>query len=143
MPASSIAAGIENQSDATQVNNYVSTRSLRYKPAKQLIIAWHNGHFMDREKLMGLMHNVKALFSIRNQCLDLSKKGRPRKAHQENTSHGRIIYQSDGNSEICNHAKGRNQSKSSATKTFNIRSTVLVFGQVNIPSQVFMVIRAL
>ncbi|WZZ32307.1 hypothetical protein YC2023_015708 [Brassica napus] len=50
-------------------------------------------------------------------------------AHQENTSDGHIIYQSDGNSEIFNHAKGRNQSKSSATKSFNIRSTVLVFGQ--------------
>ncbi|WZZ27889.1 hypothetical protein YC2023_011290 [Brassica napus] len=128
--------------DATQIISYVSTRSLRYEPAKQLIIAWLNGHFMgliglihevlDREKLMGLMQNVNVSCSIRN-----------RKVHQENTSHGRIIYQSDGNSEIFNHAKGRNQSKSSATKSFNIRSAVLVFGQVNVPSQVFMVLRAL
>ena len=75
--------------DATQISSYVSTRSLRYEPAKQLIIAWLNGHFMgliglihevlDREKLMGLMQNVEALCSIRNQCLDLSKKGPPRK----------------------------------------------------------------
>ncbi|KAF3549867.1 hypothetical protein DY000_02006934 [Brassica cretica] len=134
--------------DATQIISYISTRSLRYEPAKQLIIAWLNGHFMgliglihkvlDREKLMGLMQNVEALCSIRNQCLDLSKKGPPR-----NTSHDRIIYQSDGNSEIVNHAKGRNQSKSSTTKIFNIWSTVLVVGQINIPSQVFMVLRDL
>ena len=75
--------------DATQISSYVSTRSLRYEPAKQLIIAWLNGHFMgliglihevlDRERLMGLMQNVEALCSIRNQCLDLSKKGPPRK----------------------------------------------------------------
>ncbi|KAF3507116.1 hypothetical protein F2Q69_00006207 [Brassica cretica] len=66
---------------------------------------------------MDLMQNVEALCSIRNHCLDLSKKGPPR-----NTSHDRIIYQSYGNSEIVNHAKGRNQSKSSATKSFNICS---------------------
>uniref|UniRef100_A0A0D3BGR9 Uncharacterized protein n=1 Tax=Brassica oleracea var. oleracea TaxID=109376 RepID=A0A0D3BGR9_BRAOL len=134
--------------DATQIISYILTRSLRYEPAKQLIIALLNGHFMglvglihkvlDREKLMGLMQNVEALCSIRNQCLDLSKKCPPR-----NTSHDRIIYQSDGNSEIVNHAKGRNQSKSSTTKSFNIWSTVLVVGQINIPSQVFMVLRDL
>ncbi|WZZ51116.1 hypothetical protein YC2023_051223 [Brassica napus] len=63
--------------DVTQISSYVSTRSLRYKQAKQLIIAWLNGHFMgliglihevlDRERLMGLMQNVEALCSIRNQ----------------------------------------------------------------------------
>ncbi|KAF3592859.1 hypothetical protein DY000_02024066 [Brassica cretica] len=75
--------------DATQISRYVSTRSLRYEPVKQLIIAWLNEHFMgliglihevlDREKLMGLMQNGEALCSIRNQCLDLSKKCPPRK----------------------------------------------------------------
>ncbi|KAF2560042.1 hypothetical protein F2Q68_00016605 [Brassica cretica] len=75
--------------DVIQINSYVSTRSLRYEPAKKQIIAWLNGHFMgliglihevlDQEKLMGLMQNVEALCSIRNQCLDLSKKGPPRK----------------------------------------------------------------
>ncbi|KAF2617261.1 hypothetical protein F2Q68_00039945 [Brassica cretica] len=75
--------------DAIKISSYVSTRSLRYEPAKQLIIAWLNGHFMgliglihdvlDREKLVSLMQNVEALCSIRNQCLDLSKKGPPRK----------------------------------------------------------------
>ncbi|KAF3494117.1 hypothetical protein DY000_02053459 [Brassica cretica] len=50
---------------------------------------WLNGHFMgligsihevlEREKLKGLMQNVEALFSIRNQCLDLSKKDPPKK----------------------------------------------------------------
>ena len=75
--------------DATQISSYVSTRSLRYEPAKQLIIAWLNGNFMgfiglihevlDREKLMGLLQNVEALCSIRNQCMNLSKKGPPRK----------------------------------------------------------------
>ncbi|KAF2566935.1 hypothetical protein F2Q68_00025464 [Brassica cretica] len=53
--------------DVTQISSDVSTTSLRYKQAKQLIIAWLNGHFMgliglihevlDREKLMGLMQN--------------------------------------------------------------------------------------
>ena len=75
--------------DATQISSYVSTRILRYEPAKQLIIVWLNGHVigliglihevLDRDKLMGLMQNVEALCSIRNQCLDLSKKGPPRK----------------------------------------------------------------
>ncbi|KAF2577204.1 hypothetical protein F2Q68_00006670 [Brassica cretica] len=32
--------------DTTQISRYVSTRSLRYEPAKQLIIAWVNGHFI-------------------------------------------------------------------------------------------------
>ena len=74
-------------SDVTQITSYVSTKILRYEPAKQLIIAWLNGHFMgligliheilDREKLVGLMQNVEVLCSIRNQCLDLSKKGTP------------------------------------------------------------------
>ncbi|WZZ78844.1 hypothetical protein YC2023_099416 [Brassica napus] len=106
-------------SDATQITSYVSTKILRYEPVKQLIIAWLNGHFigligliheiLDREKLVGLMQNVEV--------------------HQENKSPGRIIYQSDGNSRIFNRAKGHNQPKSSATKTLNIQSTVLVFGQ--------------
>ncbi|KAF3572916.1 hypothetical protein F2Q69_00058653 [Brassica cretica] len=39
--------------DATQIISYVSTRSLRYEPAKKLIIAWLNGHFMG---LIGLIH---------------------------------------------------------------------------------------
>ncbi|WZZ27382.1 hypothetical protein YC2023_010783 [Brassica napus] len=75
--------------DATQISSYVPTRILRYEPSKQLIIVWFNGHFMgliglihevlDRDKLMGLMQNVEALCSIRNQCLDLSNKGPPRK----------------------------------------------------------------
>ncbi|KAF3600723.1 hypothetical protein F2Q69_00035184 [Brassica cretica] len=34
---------------------------------------------LDQDKLMGLMQNVEALCSIRNQCLDLSNKGPPRK----------------------------------------------------------------
>ncbi|KAF3574545.1 hypothetical protein F2Q69_00059359 [Brassica cretica] len=70
--------------DATQTISYVSTRSLKYEPAKKLIIASLNGNFMgliglihevlDPEKLMGLIQNVEALCSIINQYLDLSKK---------------------------------------------------------------------
>ncbi|WZZ70955.1 hypothetical protein YC2023_082325 [Brassica napus] len=103
--------------------SYVSTRSLRYEPAKQLIIAWLNGHFMglislihevlNREKLMGLMPNVEG-FMLNKKSMFGFVQERPIKKIQA------IV--------IFNHAKGRNQSKSSATKTFNIRSIVLVFG---------------
>ena len=55
-----------------------------------------------------------------------------KKTQQENTSHGRIIYQSDDNSEIIDHAKGHEQPKSFATTNSQIRSKswFLVFSQV-------------
>ncbi|KAF2591511.1 hypothetical protein F2Q70_00039253 [Brassica cretica] len=49
---------------------------------KDLTTAYASGlihDVLDREKLVSLMQNVEALCSIRNQCLDLSKKGPPRK----------------------------------------------------------------
>ena len=78
---------------------------------------------------------------FRNKQIKRSPK--KRKAHQENTSQCRIIYQSDGNSETVDHAKGCDQPRNSANTISQIQSTVLVFGQVNIPSQVFIVLRAL
>ena len=62
---------------------------------------------------------------------------------QENTSYSRIIYQSDGNFETVDHAEGHDQPRSFVSTNSKIRSKVLVFGQVNISSQVFMVLRAL
>ena len=55
-----------------------------------------------------------------------------KKAQQENTSHWRIIYQSDGNLETVDHAKGHDQPKSFVITNFQIRSKYwsLVFNQV-------------
>ncbi|KAL0886914.1 hypothetical protein Bca101_010897 [Brassica carinata] len=46
-----------------------------------------------------------------------------RRAQQENTSHGRIIYQSDGNAETVDHAKRHDQPKSFTTTVFQFRSS--------------------
>ena len=66
-----------------------------------------------------------------------------RKTLQENTCHGRIIYQSDGNLKTGDKAKENGHPRSFANTISQIRSKVLVFGQVNILSQVFMVFRDL
>ncbi|KAL0716003.1 hypothetical protein Bca4012_065325 [Brassica carinata] len=50
-----------------------------------------------------------------------------RKAQQETRRYGQIIYQSDGNPEPVDHAKGRDQPKSFATTNSHFRSKVLVF----------------
>ncbi|KAL0898794.1 hypothetical protein Bca101_082755 [Brassica carinata] len=55
-----------------------------------------------------------------------------RKTQQDSTFHGRTIYQSDGNSETDDHAKGHDQPKIFATTTFKIQSKVFVFGQVHL-----------
>ncbi|WZZ59914.1 hypothetical protein YC2023_060021 [Brassica napus] len=55
-----------------------------------------------------------------------------KKTQQENTSHERIIYQSDDNSEIIDHAKGHDQPKSFATTNSQIRE-ILMF----VPSGTF------
>ncbi|KAL0796168.1 hypothetical protein Bca101_067545 [Brassica carinata] len=63
-----------------------------------------------------------------------------RKAQQENTRYGRIIYQSGGNSETVDHAKGHDQPKSFATTNSQIRLIVLVFGLWSLVfGQVFLV----
>ncbi|WZZ78824.1 LOW QUALITY PROTEIN: hypothetical protein YC2023_099396 [Brassica napus] len=46
-----------------------------------------------------------------------------RRAEQENTSHGRIIYQSDGNSETVDHTEPQDHPKSLATTIFQFRSS--------------------
>ncbi|WZZ59913.1 hypothetical protein YC2023_060020 [Brassica napus] len=45
-----------------------------------------------------------------------------KKAQLVNTSHERIIYQSDGNTETVDHVKGHDQPKSFATTNSQIRS---------------------
>ncbi|KAL0853705.1 hypothetical protein Bca101_058857 [Brassica carinata] len=46
-----------------------------------------------------------------------------RRTQQENISHGRIIYQSDGNAETVDHAKRHDQPKSFTTTVFQFRSS--------------------
>uniref|UniRef100_A0A0D3BGX6 Uncharacterized protein n=1 Tax=Brassica oleracea var. oleracea TaxID=109376 RepID=A0A0D3BGX6_BRAOL len=46
-----------------------------------------------------------------------------RKAQQEIISDGRIIYQSDGNSETVDHEEAQDQPKSVATTIFQFRSS--------------------
>ena len=55
-----------------------------------------------------------------------------KKAQQENTSHGRTLYKSDGNSKTVDNAEVCGQPKSLASRTFKIWSKVLVFGQVHL-----------
>ena len=54
-----------------------------------------------------------------------------RKAQQKIISDGRIIYQSDGNSETVDHVKARDQTKSLTTTILQFRSSqdIYDFGQ--------------
>ena len=76
---------------------------------------------------MGLRLNEISLTIYENMFMDMIQP-KERKAQEENTSYGRIIYQSDGNSKTVDHAKGSDQTKSFATTNSQIRSKVLVVG---------------
>ncbi|KAL0682523.1 hypothetical protein Bca4012_049370 [Brassica carinata] len=71
---------------------------------------------------MGLRTNEMDLMYTENVFMNMFQP-KERRAQQENTSHGRIIYQFDGNSEIVDHTEARDQPKSLATTIFQFRSS--------------------
>ena len=71
---------------------------------------------------MGLRSNEMSLKYTENVFMNMFQP-KKRRAKQENTSHGRIIYQFDDNSETVDHTEARDQPKSLATTIFQFRSS--------------------
>ena len=70
---------------------------------------------------MGLRLNEMDLKYIANVFMNMFQP-KERKTQQEIISDGRIIYQSDGNSETVDHVEGRDQPKSVTTAILQFRS---------------------
>ena len=89
---------------------------------------------------MGLRLNEMGLKYIANVFINMYPP-KERKAQQEIISDGRIIYQSDGNSETVDHVEARDQPKSFTTTIFQFRSSqdIYDFGQIKVFGQVFLV----
>ena len=71
---------------------------------------------------MGLRSNEMDLKYTENVFINMFQP-KERRSQQENISHGRIIYQSDGNSETVDHIEARDPPKSLATTIFQFRSS--------------------
>ena len=89
---------------------------------------------------MGLRLNEMGLKYIANVFMNMFQP-KERKTQQEIISDGRIIYQSDGNSETVDHVEARDQPKSFTTTIFQFRSSqdIYDFGQIKVFGQVFLV----
>ena len=68
-------------------------------------------------------------------------QSKERKAQQEIISDGRIIYQSDGNSETVDHVEAWDQPESFTTTILQFRSSKVIydFCQIKVFGQIFLV----
>ena len=89
---------------------------------------------------MSLTSNEMGLKYTENVFMNMFQP-KERRAQQENTSHGRIIYQSDSNSETVDRVEARDQPKSFTTTILQFWSSqdIYDFGRIKVFGQVFLV----